>query len=706
MPQSSVEGHQLGSEDGLKNYSCLICRQRKVKCDRHTPCSNCVKAEKQCSFIPPVRGKRKRTRPRREGLHARLKRYEDLLKSFGANVEPSEELDDSDSETASRPDVEMDRNGEPQNKSQRDPFGLEESKPKLITKEGTSSYFESAPWSNLGDESQHPEVGGVGEPIEESTIHENNMFFEPENGYGLEGLHPSFQVLPKLREIYADRIHPLMNVLHLPTFWTSLMNGLRSPQEMPKSLEAAAFAFYLATIHSLGEDECGTFFGAQKSVTQSRYRAAARQTLVKAGFLSTTSIMTLRAYAIFLMCVRSSYQCDTLFVMTGVAVRLGRKMGLHRDGTSLGLPPFETEMRRRLWWQLAHMDFRTADVMGMRPSLDVLCGDTQAPLNVEDEDLLPDMIDPPPERNGITAITSCIVKCNIIDTMRKFPSSYPGDVRWEVLSNPDVPFSKKETLINQTEDQWERLYVRYCDPSNSLHNCVVITIRASICRMKIFAHNPRQFANSPKVPQRERDVVFANATKLLDYVIMVQRRSHGLDKYGWMFGGSFLWNTILYVLIEVRHRRIGPEVDRAWELIGTLFSHYPQIFETCAGAVSATLRKWTMTVWDEYVAASKSEGLPEPTAPDYIIAIRRCRIAVLESPSKAKDPPEDPGLTTRNPLSHDENQHQKCDGNPDPESFELYDAPDLLSFDMDPSEWVQWEQIIAEQSGLNHVGHM
>lgn len=141
MPQSLV-AEQPRPDGGFKSYSCLTCRQRKVKCDRRTPCSNCVKAEKQCSFIPPVRGKRKRTKPPREGLHAKLKRYEELLKSYGAKVEQSEDFDDSDSETASQPDVEMDEDAEPRSKSRSDPFGLEETKPKLITKEGTSRYFD------------------------------------------------------------------------------------------------------------------------------------------------------------------------------------------------------------------------------------------------------------------------------------------------------------------------------------------------------------------------------------------------------------------------------------------------------------------------------------------------------------------------------------------------------------------------------------
>ncbi|KAE8356385.1 hypothetical protein BDV28DRAFT_145261 [Aspergillus coremiiformis] len=129
-------------KDDLKNYSSLACRQRKIKCDRRTLCSNCVKTEKPCSFIPPARE--------------------------------------------------------------------------------------------------------VGEPMEES-----NMFFEPEPNHGFENLaslRPSSQILPKLQEIYVDRADPMMKIMHLPTFWVALTDGLRRLRDLPKDLEAVVFAFYFAVI--------------------------------------------------------------------------------------------------------------------------------------------------------------------------------------------------------------------------------------------------------------------------------------------------------------------------------------------------------------------------------------------------------------------------------------------------------------------------
>lgn len=408
------------------------------------------------------------------------------------------------------------------------------------------------------------------------------------------------------------------------------------------------------------------------------------------------------------MCVRNSYRCDTLFVLSGVAIRLARKMGLHRDGTYLGLSHFETEMRRRLWWHLVHVDFRTADVLGTRPSLDLSSGDTKMPLNVDDEDLHPDMVDLPPERNGITSIALCLTKCEITENMRKLSPTYPGDLGWEVFYSPDVKPAKKDSFISQIENHLEKKYLRYCDPSNSLHTFVSIMIRSAICKMRLFAHNPRQFARGPvKVPQSERNIVFENATKLLEYVALLQGGYHGLDKYLWQMGTSYLWNTMLYVLIEVKHRKTGPEVDRSWQLIGVVFSLYPQVFEESTGAVYTALGKWTLEVWNDYVAASKDEGLPEPSTPEYISAIRHCRRPAKESLSRTKDLAADSGPVTRNTFGYSKAQSQRYEGNlPGLEPLESYDFPDLLSFEMDPNEWIQWEQLVAEQGGFAQVDSM
>jgi hypothetical protein len=96
----------------------------------------------QCSFIPPVRGKRRRIKAPKEGLHAKLRRYEELLKSYGADIEPSDNGDVSDVEKASEADVQIHEDADPGNKKRGGPITFDETNRRLITKNGTTRYFD------------------------------------------------------------------------------------------------------------------------------------------------------------------------------------------------------------------------------------------------------------------------------------------------------------------------------------------------------------------------------------------------------------------------------------------------------------------------------------------------------------------------------------------------------------------------------------
>lgn len=74
--------------------TCVLCAQRKVKCDKLHPCNNCVKAGVECvPTIPNPSRKRKRKVDGVEDLLARCKRYETLLLSCGATKEMLENGD-------------------------------------------------------------------------------------------------------------------------------------------------------------------------------------------------------------------------------------------------------------------------------------------------------------------------------------------------------------------------------------------------------------------------------------------------------------------------------------------------------------------------------------------------------------------------------------------------------------------------------------
>lgn len=67
--------------------ACILCQQRKVKCDRKHPCANCVKARAQCIPATQVTRQRKRRFPERDLLD-RLRKYEDILRQNNIKFDP------------------------------------------------------------------------------------------------------------------------------------------------------------------------------------------------------------------------------------------------------------------------------------------------------------------------------------------------------------------------------------------------------------------------------------------------------------------------------------------------------------------------------------------------------------------------------------------------------------------------------------------
>ncbi|KAM3429088.1 hypothetical protein MY4824_008456 [Beauveria thailandica] len=733
--ETPVPSPAVSADDSAKAFSCLVCRQRKVRCDRAQPCRNCRRARIDCEYVAPVRGKRKRSQPSRETMRAKLRRYEDMLKTRGVDV-----AEHAGTAPATREDALSESNGKtteaptsPLLLTPRDeaapPMGFRygliktpRSGPRLISKEGNSRYYEtcvdmdkvandfctnitcsSTLWTDINDDFRHPdEFVPVGDDDEE---HEADLFLgsgSPSSSFlgQLCDWHPTTQCLYALRDMYVDRIDPLMKIIHIPTFWALVWQAAERKEEVSKPIEAAVFCFYFGTISVLEETDCERLFKEGKKTVLAKYRAIARHTLKRAGLLSTSSPMTLRAFCLFMLGLRGTIRYESQYVLCGIALRLAQKMGLHRNGTSLGLSLFETEMRRRLWWHIAHLEFRTADLLGAKPSLDIHLGDAGLPWNVEDEDLEPSMTAVPKDRHAITSITMCIVRCDLAQSLQRLSGTSTFVASWgDIGTSSTVTSVDKDALIDEIEDKFETRYVRYCDPSRPLDVLVTSMIRAAVCNTRLFAHNPRRFADAGgQVTEAERNVAFRNASKLLEYASMVGENP-SLRKFEWRLNSTYLWDKILFVLIEARRKRPGSDADRVWELIGRVFLQYPDAFgQSSAKAVYRALSKWTLEVWDGHVAAKQAQGMPDPEEPAYIRTMRERRDAVVEGAETSVK--ESEAATANAPLeaAHDDAKAAEAH-----EGGEIGEFSDLGSFELNLDEWVNWEQLVSEQSGFYHA---
>jgi hypothetical protein len=71
----------------VRVLACVLCQQRKVKCNREFPCTNCIKARAQCVPATQLARRRRRRLPEHD-LLGRLRHYEQLLNKNNIPFEP------------------------------------------------------------------------------------------------------------------------------------------------------------------------------------------------------------------------------------------------------------------------------------------------------------------------------------------------------------------------------------------------------------------------------------------------------------------------------------------------------------------------------------------------------------------------------------------------------------------------------------------
>ncbi|THC95227.1 hypothetical protein EYZ11_005304 [Aspergillus tanneri] len=154
---------------------------------------------------------------------------------------------------------------------------------------------------------------------------------------------------------------------------------------------ALAFAVFFAAVTSMNDREARESLLENRQHLLRRYSAGLNQALVDGDYLGNPKVTELQALTIFVTCLRAHDTSRAVWVLIGTTIRLAQSIGLHRDGMLLKLCPFETEIRVRLWWHLCLLDSRSPEDHGFELTLDIFNQGPRLPLNVNDNQLYPDM---------------------------------------------------------------------------------------------------------------------------------------------------------------------------------------------------------------------------------------------------------------------------------------------------------------------------
>lgn len=310
-----------------------------------------------------------------------------------------------------------------------------------------------------------------------------------------------------------------------------------------------------------------------------------------------------------------------LWNLMGTTIRLAQSQGLHRDGTNLGLPPFEVEMRRRLWWYIVTLDARLTEIIGGESSVPKSM-DASLPSNLNDDDLSPATTCYPHIQTGASEMTFCLVRYEIarFQYERELPRA----------NYPRIKGVERGSLSG-LESVLEQKYLRFCDPVVPLQLLATTTARSTLCKLKQMAihsisrSTPEEgHVLHPVDAEQNRRKTFSLATRNVQYDNLIHStRSQG--KYLWFVNFHIPWGGPVYVLKALAYRPDwNSDMEAAWEQIEELYDHHPEYLEHNKD-IYQILRGLTLKAWsarESVLKAKRLTVLSQVHTPVFVTAIK------------------------------------------------------------------------------------
>lgn len=672
------------ADDGLAQYSCQTCSRRKVKCDKTKPiCSSCRSRELQCLYQAPPPRRRKRQLSDGD-VYEKLAQYERILLEHGllpqgAQTSPSTEC--SPKEPISlrfiEPNAEMSKLG------------------KVVVGQGGSRYINSTTWRNLEDdevqnvsiEQDYEEDDREKEESESPLASAEGFPSDPLTGAligfrrNLLHYHPTHAEAMILWNTHIENVEPICKVLHIPSSTKMADEASRKPETASRENECILFAVYHFAVFTLTEEKCEKVFGRSRDALMQRFHFAARQALVNASFLTTTDTSVIQALLLFLLACRYQYEPNAYWILTGVAVRIAQRMGLHRDGETLGLPPFDVQLRRRLFYQLIPLDGIASQLSGTGIAITPESWDTKEPLNINDDQIWPGMTTAPQEQKGATEMIFCLARACI---GKFFAQSMRG-----TATKQSQHHSAIESLIREAESEVEEKYIRYCDITNPLHFLTIGMARSAINAMRVRIRLPR--VRDQTATDAERKELFQLAHKIIDTDAAAYAHT-GLQRYQWhvrSFWAYGSWDSLIYIMTSLRKPGLlsHDEVDNTWSKVEQVYGNHGDLLNL-KQALHVAFRRLTLKAWHANPLSSSA------TEPDFISTLRsrqEGKLATRVTRDSSKAATSGVGNDTTSPIDPDSAV--------DP-SLNFHDIPGGIGLDMssefnlDTEDWMLWDQLI------------
>ena len=217
-------------------------------------------------------------------------------------------------------------------------------------------------------------------------------------------------------------------------------------------------------------------------------------------------------------------------------------------------------MRRRLWGYLCAVDSRAAEDHGIALSTSVGDSDTRLPVNVDDNELFPDMQELPLSRAKWTDISFSLTTMEISRFLSD--ASSPGSVS---------SGSPSDQMLIDLTTRLESVYLRYCDSNIPIQNATLLCANLMVAKLKFLVSHPwfNQRGGEQGIAQANDDTLAAACHSLeINLQLLTTDLLRG---FRWYFETYTQHHILTYLLWHLCVKPVGPGIDRAWSAIDETF---------------------------------------------------------------------------------------------------------------------------------------
>ncbi|ETS83216.1 hypothetical protein PFICI_05092 [Pestalotiopsis fici W106-1] len=585
--------------------ACWTCRERKVKCEKVLPCDNCVSAGVSCSFPPQFRTvrrpKTKQQPPiqRESDLLEKIRHLESCLKKQRRQQQQQQQHPHFDLNLNSASPSMSFTNGEPLAEMSDEIMGFATTA-NTDCNSGSGRMAHMKPNHSGPDDAvnatanarfgtfMHNTITSGTSPSESISTSQQDIqgpqsVMEEDDHDGLFSVGKSYAEFPfkpaqckgkappllpiQHRRIcwrrYVANVDPIVKILHKPTAETLVTTETPHCLDFSHAVVALIHAICLIAVVSMSQADVLAQLDMEKEELLKVCASYTEQALMAADFLAAKDLRTLQALLLFLYYLK--HMDDTRFdSMCAVAISLARKLGLNRDGTTMGLSRLELESRRRLWWQLLNLADQPDDI-GMDRFAPSIGADTALPSNMNDNELEFQYDGDKECSSRFTELSFCLIQYEITRTF--------GDIKCAHAQSPD----RNEAAINEAEKRLklsqQMIKSRYlCNgvDEHPLGRFAADVASMALAKRRLLVHMGQ---GSPP-PPRTYDQLFLLAVRVLELWRGIQNSKH-LQQWRWLSSSYAQWSVATFVVKSLAIRPLSFETRRAWHVVDGLLDQYP-----------------------------------------------------------------------------------------------------------------------------------